>query len=98
MAPNEASGDSTRTKRFGQQRLLGSLAARSRVRFSLKLRRSSRVAAVPTQNLRQIPATVLQHLVGGSAAFVVLSVDVGAVGDEKLDDLGAVLRVPVRIV
>ena len=53
---------------------------------------------MPAQNLRQIPAAVLQHLVGGSAAFVVPGVGVGAVGDEKLDDLGAVLRVPVRVV
>ena len=53
---------------------------------------------MPAQNLCQIPAALLQHLVGGSAAFVVLGARVGAVGDEKLDDLGAVLRVPVRVV
>ena len=50
------------------------------------------------QNLCQIPAALLQHLVGGSAAFVVLGARIGAVGDEKLDDLGAVLCVPVRLV
>jgi hypothetical protein len=53
---------------------------------------------VPTQNLRQILAPVLQNLVDGSAAVVVLRVDVGAVFDEKLDDLLAVLRVFVRVV
>jgi hypothetical protein len=35
----------------------------------------------------------LQHLVDGSAACVVLGVDVGAVFEKKLDDLLAVLRV-----
>ncbi len=53
---------------------------------------------MPTQNLRQILAAVLQHLVDGSAACVVLGARVGAVCDEKLDDLLAVLRVLVRVV
>jgi hypothetical protein len=46
---------------------------------------------------RLSPAAVVQHLVGGSAAFVVLVVDVGAVFDAKLDDLLAVLRVPCTL-
>lgn len=40
-----------------------------------------------TQNLGQILAAILQHLVEGSAAFLVPGVDVGAVFDEKSDDL-----------
>ena len=58
-----------------------------------KLGRSCRVATVPAQNLCQIPAALLQHLVGGSAVFVVLGARVGAVGDEKLDDLGDLISV-----
>jgi hypothetical protein len=56
------------------------------------------VAAVSTQNLRQILAAVLQYLVDGSAACVVFGVEVGTVFDEKLDDLLAVLRVLAGIV
>ena len=60
---------------------------------SMRLRRSRRLAAMPTQNFRQILAAVSQHLVDGSAACVVLGVDVGALFEEKLDDLLAVRRV-----
>ena len=81
---------------------LGSYAPESRIGFApcdlWGLRRSRRVAAEPTQNLRQIRAAVLQHLVDRSAAFVVLGVDVGTVFDEKLDDLLAVLRVLISTV
>lgn len=53
---------------------------------------------MPAQNVRQIPAAVLHHVVAGSAAIVVLGARVGAVFDEQLDDLLAVPRVPVRVV
>ncbi len=72
------------------------MRARSRFRFSWGLRRSRRVAAEPTQNLRQILAAVLQHMVDGSAAFVVPGAGVGAMLHKKRDDLLAVLRVLVR--
>ena len=53
---------------------------------------------MPAQNGRQILAAILQHLVDGSAACVVPGVDVGAVCEEKLDHLLAVLRVPEWVV
>src|SRR5262245_42698294 len=65
---------------------------------SMGMCRSCRGATVPTQYLCQVRAAVLQHLVEGSAAFVVLAARVGTVFDEKLDDLLAVPRVPEWIV
>ena len=56
-------------------------------------RRSPRVATVPAQNGCQILAAILLHVVVGSVVCVVLGVDVGAVFEEKLDNLLAVLRV-----
>ncbi len=47
---------------------------------------------MPTQNFRQVPAAVFQHLDDGCEACVVPGVNVGAVFNEKLDHLLAVLR------
>lgn len=47
------------------------------------------------QNLGQIFAAVLQHLIDGSAPGVVPGTDVGAVGDEQLDHLVGVLARPL---